>query len=401
MAKINKKRALMLLIISLGIIFSAVSGITEKKTTRIDENNAITREEFGEGDYSIRLSASVKGVMRSENIDIHHREPTYEELELMSDKLASDLPRIVVGDNESLMKVNKSLNLITGIKEYPFDIRWRSNAEDVIDPSGKIRLKPNDSEAHDVLLTAVLSQKDYRKQISIPVRVKQDEQDKTERLFFELFDEVRRKEETNPNEKTVSLPSQYMGQSIIWKEKKTHKSIYILPLSFGLAFIISMAYEYDEKNREKKRQDLALACYPNFVEKMGMYLTAGLSVKNIFITLSEEEKEHGNNGIISGSISRAANKLRNGVREEDVYEEFAEELGGPYKKLSFLLTVNLRKGSNEIIRLLEEEGKKALLMRRDNAKRMSDKALVKMLFPMMLTLLVVMMVIMMPAYMNF
>ena len=88
--------------------------------------------------------------------------------------------------------------------------------------------------------------------------------------------------------------------------------------------------------------------------------------------------------------------------EEQVYQEFGrrcEEMR--YRRLTFLLSVHLKQGNNQLLQLLEREADSALEDRRYLAKKSGEEAGTKLLFPMMLMMLVVMFLILLPAYFNF
>ena len=67
-------------------------------------------------------------------------------------------------------------------------------------------------------------------------------------------------------------------------------------------------------------------------------------------------------------------------------------------KFSSLLTQNLRKGSADMLRLLEQEAQDAFQKRKEQAKEAGEKAGTKMLFPMMLMLLIVFVMILYAAF---
>lgn len=92
-------------------------------------------------------------------------------------------------------------------------------------------------------------------------------------------------------------------------------------------------------------------------------------------------------------------EMQNGMGEERAYELFAKRTGILcYMKFSALLTQNLRKGSADMLRLLEQEAQDAFQKRKEQAKEAGEKAGTKMLFPMMLMLLIVFVMILYAAF---
>lgn len=72
-----------------------------------------------------------------------------------------------------------------------------------------------------------------------------------------------------------------------------------------------------------------------------------------------------------------------------------------YRRLSFLLSVHLKQGNNQLLTLLAGEADNAQEDRRKMAKKMGEEAGTRLLLPMMMMLVVVMFLILMPAYLDF
>jgi flagellar motor component MotA len=70
-------------------------------------------------------------------------------------------------------------------------------------------------------------------------------------------------------------------------------------------------------------------------------------------------------------------------------------------KFSSLIVQNLKKGSRELVNLLELEAIDAFEERKNQAKKYGEEAGTKMLFPMVGMLVVVMGIIMFPALVSF
>ncbi|MDE7233218.1 MAG: secretion protein F, partial [Lachnospiraceae bacterium] len=65
------------------------------------------------------------------------------------------------------------------------------------------------------------------------------------------------------------------------------------------------------------------------------------------------------------------------------------------------LSQNIRKGSNDLLRLLGQEADTAFAERKNLAKKLGEEAGTKLLIPMMMMLCIVMVIIMIPAYFSF
>ena len=88
--------------------------------------------------------------------------------------------------------------------------------------------------------------------------------------------------------------------------------------------------------------------------------------------------------------------------EETAYENFGRRCGLPtYIKLGSLLAQNLRKGSSGLTALLEKEAFLSLQQHRTAARKMGERASMRMLFPMLLMFVDVMLIMMVPAMLSF
>ena len=70
-------------------------------------------------------------------------------------------------------------------------------------------------------------------------------------------------------------------------------------------------------------------------------------------------------------------------------------------KLASLLGQNIKKGTKDISRMLEEEAKDAFELRKSMAKQKGEEAGTKLLIPMIIMLVIVMVIVMVPSMMNF
>ena len=94
--------------------------------------------------------------------------------------------------------------------------------------------------------------------------------------------------------------------------------------------------------------------------------------------------------------------MEKGISELEAYEHLGSRTDAvKYKTLATLLTQNLRKGSRELVNLLEQEAADAFEERKKQARILGEEAGTKLLFPMILMLGVVMAILMVPAFVQF
>ena len=94
--------------------------------------------------------------------------------------------------------------------------------------------------------------------------------------------------------------------------------------------------------------------------------------------------------------------MQAGISEAMAYEQFGRRCNTrEYMKLASLLQTNIKKGTRELRRLLENEAYDAFEKRKNMAKIKGEEATTRLLMPMLLMLVIVMAVIMVPAVTSF
>ena len=102
------------------------------------------------------------------------------------------------------------------------------------------------------------------------------------------------------------------------------------------------------------------------------------------------------------SSARLADQTRLMEEEQEAYERFGRRCRLQcYTRFSTLLVRNLRKGNDELLRILSDEAAAAFEKRKALARQKGEEAGTKLLLPMMLMLGVTLVMIMIPAYLGF
>lgn len=160
-----------------------------------------------------------------------------------------------------------------------------------------------------------------------------------------------------------------------------------------------------EHHASKKGECLAES-YPEFVEKLRLYLAAGLTTRNAFLVLetwyAELAKTDKASRYLWKELQIACNQLRNGVSETEAYLQWGNSCQDKhYRRLAFLLSVHLKKGNRELLSCLEREVKETRTELQSRIRKKGEQASVRLLFPMMMYLIVVMILVIYPAYQRF
>ena len=92
-------------------------------------------------------------------------------------------------------------------------------------------------------------------------------------------------------------------------------------------------------------------------------------------------------------------QLENGMNESKAYELFGRRIGlHSYMKFCTLIIQNMKKGSSDLLKILDYEATDVLNDRRENAKMLGEQAGTKMLMPMGLMLVEVFAIIIYAAF---
>ncbi|MCR5503625.1 MAG: hypothetical protein K6F53_11510 [Lachnospiraceae bacterium] len=404
--KMKKKHAYMGILMLTGIMAGLLTYRKERKEDRLMEGDILIREEWGKGDYDLHLKAGFIGEEDAESridLTVKEREYTKEELDLLAAKAMAALEKEILNGNPDTGKVCRDLKLPYELPGYPFLLRWEVSDESLMDRSGHILPDPLRKETFDLTLTCTMSAQGSSYSFPLPVRIIPPNLSREEELSLMLKESVEKALMKEPSEKRVSLPRSVNGKAVKWESVRGFGSLLPVAAGFLGAILLSAAADYDARKKEERFREELRGLYAGFTGKLRLYLMSGLTARNAFFAITAEYSKNGRKeeaGLLE-LLQTACNRLRNHVREESVYEEWGNSCGGPYRKLSFLICVNLKQGNEKLLSMLEEEEKEALLERKALAEKRGSEAGVKLLFPMILMLIVVMLLIMIPACMDF
>ncbi len=335
-------------------------------------------------------------------IEVKAREYTEEELEELAAKVWPLAIEKMLGNNTSVGKVTEDLTFFTSISGYPFDFVFVVEAQQFIDEEGKLRYAgPFDT---DIYIN--LSYKSFSKDFGINVHgepgIEIQDRILKEHIKFSF---------QNQNGANDAMVLQPTGNYIKMPETRDETTYYfseepknpIWLLLGGVAIAgVYMGFRHDEKTKAEARKQKITAQLPGMLQKMIMYLSSGMTLRNIWIFLADEAKKtQRSEDELYLEMTVSANELKSGISESLVYSRFGERTGTPETvRFAALLSQNLKTGGTSISDLLRDEASKAFTDRKQRAIKAGEEAGTKLLFPMMLLLGDMLAMIMIPAFMN-
>ena len=365
------------------------------------ENGRMQREDYESGEKDYIITAKLEdGEKYSFPIQVIPRKYEEQELEQMALTFREELSELILGENESLDRVVKNLELAEEYTGYPFWVEWKSDSPDVVDRDGVVHMREEDCMVH---LNAELHYEEYCETADVTVTVKT--KDILQQSEKELIEELLRSAQlTDPEKESFLLPKSVEGKKITWEVKNTI-GFQVLGGTLLTAIAIFFFKDRDTHELAEKKKQEAKRKYPEIVQKLTLYMEAGLTVRAAFGRVAEDYEQARNCGAAKQAayeeLLMANRELRMGISESAAYENFGKRTGvREYIRLSTFLTQNVKKGSTQLLQQLREEAKTAEEMRMQNARKLSEEASTKLLLPMMLLLLMVMILIMYPAFSN-
>jgi len=401
-----KKIRLMLILLFLGIVVIFLYTYTEQQNKELSADNTLKKNNYKEGKKELSLEAVINEESYDVDFSLQEEKLTKEETEALFTEIEKQLPDIILNGNASLENVRTSLNLITKYKDYPVKIKWETDSYSVLREDGSIGDVENTVNGREVILRAIFSYEEWKKDVVIRVRVFPPLETGEDVISRKLLQEIERIQLEKPEEDTISLPETLGGESIIWKEKEPSRAGIMFLFLFLLLFLLAKKKDEEIKEEWQKRNRCLTLEYASFVGKLQLMLGSGLSLRNAMEKMVSDykkvQKKGGEKKYAYEELLHAFKKMEGGLSEAEVWMGFGNRCGLLcYKKLVTLLLQNQRKGSQGLLFALENEVKNAFEERKQAAKKLGEEAETKLLLPMMMMMAMVMLMIMIPAYLSF
>lgn len=412
-----QKISRILLLVFIGDMLAIAVCLSSLGGSVLREGKVIGRNSYGEGSIQtdLRIKTADEEMLQGQEFPITVNEQIYEEeaVREMAEEAADKLPAVILGNNSSEDEIRERLNLITYMDGYPFDIVWESDNYALLYSDGTVINEEVCETGEIVNLTAILTYGDYREERMFGIRICPPLLTKEEQINKKVAEALEKAERESRYNKEVLLPQSIEGTELYWEEKREDSSGYLFLLIGISAFGIYFLQDKDLYEKARLRKLQMLMDYPGIVNKLTLYLGAGMTIRSAFSKIAYDYKK----AVDSTGHKRAQNtgvryayeemlitchELESGVGETQAYENFGKRCRViQYTKLSSLLSQNLRKGSNSILPALRQEAENAFEERKSRAKKLGEEAGTKLLFPMMLMFGVVMILIIVPAYFSF
>lgn len=395
------KMGIFLLYIAIaGLFLIMLSGFVIPKGKLIKGYFLERDSEMGK-EHIIDLTAEADGKAKDIKIRVPASMYTDEEQKKKFKEAKDYIARRFLGDNTSDNRVIKPLYLMTSVPESAVKISWRSENPNIVQADGNV----NNEELEDELqvgLIATISYAKVKEEVSKMITV-QPPQKSREEIFWERWNwELEKNEEASRQQEYMSLPKNVDGHRVTYQEEKQQTQSIIFVCMLAMLVLIPTCMESQLKRELISRERELKMDYPDFVEHFVLLIGAGLNVKGAWQRIVKEyenrdknEKKH----FVYEEMLMSVREMENGMSEAKAYELFGKRTGLlPYMKFCTLIVQNLKKGSADLVKLLDYEVVDAFHERRENAKALGEEAATKLILPMMLMLSIVFALIMYAAF---
>lgn len=361
----------------------------------------IRRGDVAQGDRNLSFQANNGKEEREITVKIPEREYTRKEKEKAFAAVKKEIEKALPGENPSLDQVTKPLVLLKSVPGYAIDITWELGNEGLVESDGTVA---NDGMEEPVQqeITAVLAYGEEEQRLVQAITVYPGEQSPSQAFWAsweKLWSEL---EEGSRTEKYAMLPRKVAGQILTYHQNHPSLFGYVLLAMLCLILLVPLWYQNRVREETRKRQEQLREDYPEFVEHFVLLIGAGLTVRGTWGRIvADYEKRQGPRHYVYEEMALSLREMDCGMSEAKVYELFGKRTGLlSYMKFCTLIVQNLRKGSADLLQLLDFEMADAFHQRKEDAKELGEKAGTKLLLPMAVMLALVFVMILYAAFQN-
>ncbi len=367
------------------------------------------RNAYGKGSRTEELKVAIQGEADKIPIEVEIAEQQYSEKEIQElfDRIILRMEKMILGENESLDRIGSNMNLLTKIPDEPVEVSWELDHYDVMNVRGELQPDFLKEEGTLVTLRAVLTYCENEEKKALyqcTANVFSKEQDEETKERNQIEEVIRMQEEESRTSKKLKLPKKILNREAVYYQKMDSRGL-VLVFMGVLTGILLYALEFQNKVKEKeKRRQQMLLDYPEIVNKMALFLGAGMTAKRAWKKVVEDygrQKEIWGERYAYEEMKRTCHEMDSGATEAESYEKFGRRCDNHvYVRFGALLSQNLRKGTKGLTQLLKLESIQAFEERKALAKRLGEEAGTKLLLPMFMMLAIVLIIVIVPAFLS-
>ncbi len=388
-----------------GIFLVAADFLLSVKKT----DGVIERNDYGGGSRTEELKVSILGEDKKIPIQVEIAERQYssEEIQKLFASIIQKMEGMILGENESLDRIEYDMNLLTKIPNEPVEVSWELDHYRVMNVRGELKPDSLEEEGTLVTLSAVLTyceNKEEQAAYQCTANVFPRTLNKNEKAKIQIEEAVRKKEGESRTSKKLKLPDKIFNKRAVYYRKMNSRGLVLVMMALLIGVLLyALEIQNKEKQKEQRKQQMILD-YPEIVNKMTLFLGAGMPAKRAWRKVVEDygrQKEIWGERYAYEEMKRVCHEMERGVAESESYENFGRRCNiQAYLRFGALLSQNLRKGTRGMTQVLKAESIQAFEERKARAKRLGEEAGTKLLLPMFLMLAIVLVIVIVPAFLS-
>lgn len=366
--------------------------------------HTLPRKSFGQGSYEETLRISTEKGTEEIQITVDEQQYSPVQIETYLKEAYSYLSQWYSKNISDQNYLKKDLDLPVSLNKSPVIFFWSTDAPDILSWEGKLG-ENIPQEGTLVNLRCILSIGENEMVWEEHPRVFPPLLSEAELLERQIQQKAENISDTTKKE--LLLPSVVQGKNIKYQLIRGRDSWIICFLSLFLGLGVFPLAKEKEKQVHARRCLQMQQDYPDIIQKLILFLKAGLSIRKAMERLAADYVKRRNSTLIGTryayeELVKTCVEMEKGIYEKEAYERFGKRCGlAEYKTLSVLLVQNLKKGNQSILELLEREAVTAGEERLRRARIRGEEASTKLLLPMILQLFVVFIILMVPAFISF
>ena len=370
---------------------------------------SIERNDYGKGSKTEELDVKVGNKKKKVRaaVEVSERQYSSEEIQELFGRIIRRMDQLILNGNKTPDHVENDLDLVTEIPGEPVKVSWELDRYDVMNINGEIQEKNVSEKGTLVKLNAVLTYTANEKEqaaYQCVVCVYPKKLNGEEKINKAVAEKLKKADTKNQEKKTLALP-EHMGNKILrYYHPFNNRGPVVTMMGIMIGILLYALQKQNARKELEDRKKQMIRDYPEIVNKLTLYLGAGMTVKRAWRKVTEayaREKEKGKERHAYEEMIQTCHEMDSGVTESDSYENFGRRCDVQmYIRLGALLSQNLRKGTKGLTELLKMESIQAFEERKAQAKRLGEEAGTKLLLPMFLMLTVVLVIVIVPAFLT-
>ncbi len=371
---------------------------------------SIERNDYGKGKKTEELDVKAGDDQKKvrTKVEVSERQYSTEEIQELFGRIIRRMDKLILGENQTPDHVERNLNLVTQIPGEPVEVSWALDRYDVMNVKGELQEKNIKKTGTLVKLNAVLTYTENEKEqasYQCVVCVYPEKLTGQQKLKRNIEEKLEKADAEEREKKRLVLPEKLGEKTLRYYRPFDRRGVVITGMSLLIGILLFALKKQNEKKEMEEKKKQMIRDYPEIINKLTLYLGAGMTVKRAWRKVTEgymQERKEGNERYAYEEMKKTCHEMDSGITEAESYENFGRRCDiQMYIRFGALLSQNLRRGTRGLTELLKLESIQAFEERKAQAKKLGEEAGTKLLLPMFLMLTVVLIIVIVPAFLTF